>query len=241
MVLCFCVVREAPVGIAIFDDKWSLLFANDAVLSNLNADFDELKGSLWADWFIKREPRFNHRMFPRFLRRFCTGFIENRRVILPVEKESYLVFVISIKEISFHQKTYHLLVAQDITKEREDSLRAIRFQKRFRRELKIARVAQKVINNSVVEKITAKDYIFYFHSRFMPSRYLSGDVINVTQIDQRYFSVFLGDGKGHGLPAALYSSLLYSYMNLISMEVSSGEKRLSNCDQEDQPVGLQGL
>ncbi len=224
----FRVLKEIPTGIFVFDKNWHLIFTNEIAISDINVPFEKIKDHNWINLLIKHNSSLKEHSFRRLLQMFWSNSITNRLIKMMISEDTYLIFLTSIKKIIINEIIYHVVILRETTKEHKSSLIAIQFYKRFRRDLKIVKNFQKVINNSIIEKIIGKDYIFKFYSKFIPSGELSGDLINVTQISRRYFSVFLGDGRGHGLPAALYSPLIYSYISRLSLEVNSGKNNLAN-------------
>lgn len=48
---------------------------------------------------------------------------------------------------------------------------------------------------------------------YIPSYILGGDFIKFIEIDHRKLGVFIGDISGHGLSAALYSAVIYNFIN----------------------------
>ena len=115
-------------------------------------------------------------------------------------KRKYIILAISSKQTHIDEQSYYLFTCREMTKEHFASARAVEFYKSYRRDIRIARTIQKTINNSIIDKMVGRNYEYRFHSAFLPSQVLSGDVINVSQINRRYSSVFVGAGRGHGLP-----------------------------------------
>ena len=222
------VLQKIPAGIFVFTHDWSLIFANDTALSDIDVSFEELQDFHWMNWLVVKNPKLNLRSLRKFLHLFWSKSIKNRRMNISINPDSHLVFLVSIKNIYIAEVKYRMIISRETTVEHKKTMRALKFYKSFRRDLRVAKVIQNTINNSIIDKIVGKDYIFHFYSKFMPSDELSGDLININQISRRYFSVFSGDGKGHGLPAALYSSLIGSYLNILALEVVSGEQDLAS-------------
>jgi len=98
-----------------------------------------------------------------------------------------------------------------------------KFKKNLRLEYSIARKIQKNINNYIMEMIEGRFFKYRFERIFKPATILSGDLINIKQVNRRYTSFFLGDGKGHGLPAAMFSTLIHSYLNILASKIIQGD------------------
>src|SRR5688572_9036270 len=43
----------------------------------------------------------------------------------------------------------------------------------------------------------------HFHTLFRPAGYVSGDLYDVTRLDERHVGFYIADAVGHGVPAAL--------------------------------------
>jgi len=90
------------------------------------------------------------------------------------------------------------------------------------KDLKVARRIQKSINNYSIPYVEGRYLKYHCTSLFLPKSILSGDILNMRQVNRRYFSFFIGDGRGHGLSAALYSTLLNSYTTMMSAQILRG-------------------
>jgi serine phosphatase RsbU (regulator of sigma subunit) len=47
-----------------------------------------------------------------------------------------------------------------------------------------------------------------FHTLYRPAGYVSGDIYDVTRLDERHIGFFIADAVGHGMPAALLTMFL---------------------------------
>ena len=225
------IVQETSTGFVIFDTKWKLTFVNQAILHELGISKKSLKDLKWMNWITKNHNHLNTKSLLKLMNFLWRKPQKNKLVKIFISKRKYIIVMISSKQIRINEQPYYLFTCREMTKEHFASVRAVEFHKAYRREIQTARMIQKTINNSIIDKVVGKNYEYRFYSTFLPSQDLSGDIINVSQINRRYSSVFVGDGKGHGLPAAIYSSLIYSYNSLLAMEVAKGETDIVNLVQ----------
>ena len=63
-----------------------------------------------------------------------------------------------------------------------------------------------------------------FHSLFRPAGYVSGDLYDVTRLDERHVGFFVADAVGHGMPAALLT--MFMRQALQTKEISKSSYRL---------------
>ncbi len=184
------ILKEMPTGILILNDDWPLVFANDTAIFGLNIHLEELEGIRCMDWLIGRNSKLSLTLLRIFLNIFWPSPVKNRRIRISFNQDSYLVFLVLLKNICIASLEYRVVLLRETTIEHRDAMRAVKLHKSFRRDLKMAKIIQKIINNSVLDQVLTKDYIFHFHSKFMPSNDLSGDLINIHQIHRRYVSFF---------------------------------------------------
>lgn len=64
----------------------------------------------------------------------------------------------------------------------------------------------------------------HFHTLFRPAGYVSGDLYDVTRLDERRVGFYMADAVGHGMPAALLTMFLKHA--LVTKEISPGGYRL---------------
>jgi serine phosphatase RsbU (regulator of sigma subunit) len=63
-----------------------------------------------------------------------------------------------------------------------------------------------------------------FHTLYRPAGYVSGDLYDVTRLDERHVGFYMADAVGHGVPAALLT--MFIKQALITKEISAGGYRL---------------
>jgi serine phosphatase RsbU (regulator of sigma subunit) len=63
-----------------------------------------------------------------------------------------------------------------------------------------------------------------FHTIFRPAGYVSGDLYDVTRLDETHVGFYLADAVGHGMPAALLTMFLK--MALVTKEITPAGYRL---------------
>lgn len=63
-----------------------------------------------------------------------------------------------------------------------------------------------------------------FHSLFRPAGYVSGDLYDVTRLDERHVGFYMADAVGHGMPAALLT--MFMRQALQTREVTKNAYRL---------------
>jgi len=106
------------------------------------------------------------------------------------------------------------------------SLRNQLLSKGLKRDIQIARKIQKNTNNFIIPFIEGRFFKYEFQNIFIPSSLVSGDIIQIKQVNRRYTSLFVGDGRGHGISAAMYSALINSYLNMVTAKILEGSTEL---------------
>src|SRR5439155_13798690 len=64
---------------------------------------------------------------------------------------------------------------------------------------------------------------------YIPAEYISGDIYDVTRVDEERFAFSIADGTGHGVPAALLTILIKQ--SLRSKEIVNGSYRIIEPDE----------
>lgn len=64
----------------------------------------------------------------------------------------------------------------------------------------------------------------HFHKLFRPAGYVSGDLYNVSRLDENHVGFYVADAVGHGMPAALLTMFLKTA--LVMKEISSSGYRI---------------
>ncbi len=223
----FRILDFLPIGICIFDQNWQLSYCNKRISNEMKASFSDVEGNKWMSWLFRYNQKLTVNKIQHFLNTFGDIGFDNQRIEIINSEGKTMNYLISVDKKKIREDTFRICILQEITESHKVEIEALEFKKKFSRDLKMAKKMQNNINNSIINQINGKKYIYNFYSKFLSSEYLSGDVMNVNRIDDRFFSVFIGDGRGHGLPAALYASLIYSYLNLFAIEVNMGERNTS--------------
>ena len=64
----------------------------------------------------------------------------------------------------------------------------------------------------------------HFHTLFRPAGYVSGDLYDVTRLDEKRIGFYIADAVGHGMPAALLT--MFIKHALVTKEIVGNEYRL---------------
>src|SRR5665213_2378159 len=64
----------------------------------------------------------------------------------------------------------------------------------------------------------------HFHTLFRPAGYVSGDLYDVTRLDERHIGFYIADAVGHGMPAALLT--MFIKHALVTKEIVGNAYRL---------------
>ena len=215
-----------PSGVILFDTTWKLLSINLFLreeLELINKDLTEYK---WFDLLKFQDVlNFNNKIL-RFLQRYWSYPKKNELVRCYINKNIYKDFLVSSKYITHHDKNYILCSILPIDKIKSLNCNALSFKKSLYKDVMLTKEIQRYLNNSMIKSLVTEEFNYSFYTKFIPCNYLTGDIINITPI-QNFLFIFIGDVKGHGLPAAFYSSLVYSYINILVNDVILGEHNLS--------------
>ena len=212
------ILAHSPAGYALFTGDFQLLYTNSKFEKIFGYSQEQLLGRQWLLVLQQKFSRSSHRQLLRWFQMKLTsskrkeGFIV-RLDGLPrmhvhfhsVEKEGQNYIAVSLYETRYIENSWERHYHENMTS-----------------DIELARRIQKNINNFTIDTIEGRYFEYNFASLFFPASVLSGDIINMKQVNRRYFTLFLGDGRGHGIAAALYSSLIYSYMNMIAKKISTG-------------------
>jgi len=106
----------------------------------------------------------------------------------------------------------------DLLRRRDDSLNT--YMARLDEELRLAgRIQQDFLPKSLPRVGRAS-----FHTLFRPAGYVSGDLFDVTRLDERHVGFWIADAVGHGMPAALLT--MYIKHGMITREVTNNRLTL---------------
>jgi len=222
------ILENSPVGYCIISGDLKLEYVNQRLLEYLEIESGKLLDKKWINLIIdKNFLQFKEKIIIRWLKiKFNSESSENKFIIklfdnLPIE------FFIQISKIQNNSSLKEISPNKRLVTIYPVSGTILLYQSRLKRKLdieyQIAGKIQRNINNSILNSIEGRYFKYYFKRLFMPSGVLSGDIVNIKPVSRRYSSIFLGDGRGHGLPAALYSALIHSYLNMMASEVNSGQ------------------
>jgi len=213
------ILENSPVGFCIISSDLELLYVTAPLLQNLDLTEPVVLGTNWINTLIeKNNLGFKSAIFRRWLRiKLNSGKSENQYV-LKIFEDSKVDFYIQIKSIPDRRNLVTVYPVSGTI-----LLHQSRMTQTLDKEYKIAGKIQRNINDYIMDMIEGRFFKYHFKRLFMPSGILSGDIVNIKPVSRRYSSVFLGDGRGHGLPAALYSALIHSYLNIMASGVNHGE------------------
>lgn len=215
------IIENSPVGYCIISADLELSFANKTLLNYFDLDIDQVMGGKWLDLAIEKNfLKKRKKAFTRWLKTKFSGHNIANKLVLKILDNSNYEFYVQIDPLENNQEFLVTIYPVSGT----ILLHHSRLTRTLNTEYRIAGKIQRNINDYIVDIIEGRYFKYHFKRLFMPSGILSGDIINVRTISRRYASLFLGDGKGHGLPAALYSSLIHSYLNMIGTDVIHGNE-----------------
>jgi|GEM_PF-1373324 len=239
------ILENSPIGYCIITPDLELEYINDQLLAFLEVAPKEVMGKAWIDTILKknyiegRRPILERWLRSRFSPRSLTG-----KYVIKIFDELRLEFFVQVDSLheiknesgsEIKSKTENELeTKKNAPKAPSKKLVTIypvsgtillyhsRMTLKLDTEYEIAGRIQRNINDYIVDMIEGRYFKYHFKRLFMPSGILSGDIVNVKTVSRRYSSVFIGDGRGHGFPAALYSALIHSYLNMMATEINQG-------------------
>jgi serine phosphatase RsbU (regulator of sigma subunit) len=217
------ILENSPNGYCILNISLEMLSASPRFLELFRSPWESLKDLNWIELILeknfqkKREKAFL-RWFHLKLNTIKTESTLVSRIIDDFRSEFFIV-IKPLYKLEHTEKEFLISIFPlgDVMK-----LLKERLNQKVYREYRIAGKIQRNLNDYIIEMIEGRFFKYHFNRVFLPSSYLSGDIVNIKTVSRRYSSMFIGDGRGHGLPAALYSSLINSYLNIIAKEVSDG-------------------
>ncbi|MDH4263411.1 MAG: SpoIIE family protein phosphatase [Spirochaetia bacterium] len=213
------ILHNSPIGYCVISNDLELEFINDKLLKLLEISYEQVTGKKWVYLIIEKNYlQTKSKIFLRWLKiKFNAEMIQNK-YILKIFEDSGVEFYMQIDRLLNTKKKLVTIYPVSGT----ILLHQSRISHKLNSEYEIAGRIQRNINNYIMDMIEGRFFKYHFKRLFMPSGVLSGDIVNIKPVSRRYSSVFLGDGRGHGLPAALYSSLIHSYLNIMGTEVNQG-------------------
>ncbi len=227
-------IELANTGIIIMDSEWNVLFVNAHLLKQFHLDFAEVHYKKWEDWHLLDKRLHKGNVLHRYLHVFWQKDFESRIVYLKMG-DKHSTYMVSLKNAEENENRFKVISVLDISvtsRMEQKSARGYGSMSAFDTEMQLAKNIQNNINRNIIKKIETRFFVFDFTAAFWPSSVLSGDIMNINQINRRYFSVFLGDGRGHGIPAALYSGMIYTYItsivNNVNQEIVSTSELINN-------------
>lgn len=209
-------------GIIIMDARWNILFINAPLLNQFHVDFSEVQLKKWQSWHLLDKRLQKNNVLKRYLNIYWVNDFDDKIIQLQLgdKHSTYLLSLKNVKEDGILFKVISVLDISVTSKMQLNESSRLGNLSAFDLEMQLAKNIQNNINRNIVQEIETRYFFFKFTSAFWPSSVLSGDIMNINQINRRFFSVFLGDGRGHGIPAALYSGMIYTYITSIANNVN---------------------
>lgn len=227
-------IEQSPASIVITDTNGIIQYVNPKFEAITGYTFDEAVGKnprILKSGFQSLE--FYQHMWHTILRgEVWDGIFHNKRkdgsffwehcVIAPVVDEKGNV-------------THFVAIKEDITekKEQEEALRKSEEELRKRNEIiskdleYAKRVQHSIINTTLPQYPGIKIY-----TQYIPYDYVGGDFFTLKTIDEN-LCIFMADITGHGVPAALFSTVLkYAVENLWNSKILSPDKFMFTLNQE---------
>lgn len=227
-------LNAAPFGIVVFDSDQKILYANQKLLEIFQVTQEELSGHNWHGWLASRLVGRKERVIHRWVDTLLIN--SQHEISFMAHLVGYPRLIIKINTITSGGETFHLVTCQDSGDIEKRLISHI--EKDFSADIRVAQKVQNHINRSFSPMVEGRFFKYHFEGLFRPSAILSGDMINMQQATRRYTAMFMGDGKGHGLPAALYSTLIYSYVNMMAATISSGESDTGKLVEQINSIAL---
>lgn len=228
------IVQNSPIGYCLITKELELTYINDKLLGYTGLNIDQVMGRNWINTIIEKnflKPK--NKVIHRWLRiRLNSKTLENKfvmKILDDLGTEFYIQIdhviendsdALNKNEIPQKDSGKRLVTIYPVSG--TILLHQSRLTRTLDAEYIIAGKIQRNINNYIMDSIEGRYFKYHFKRLFLPSGILSGDIVNIKPVSRRYSSVFLGDGRGHGLPAALYSALIHSYLNIMASEVNHG-------------------
>jgi len=227
-------IEQSPASIVITDTNGIIQYVNPKFEAITGYTFDEAVGKnprILKSGFQSLE--FYQHMWHTILRgEVWDGIFHNKRkdgnffwehcVIAPVVDEKGNV-------------THFVAIKEDITekKEQEEALRKSEEELRKRNEIiskdleYAKRVQHSIINTTLPQYPGIKIY-----TQYIPYDYVGGDFFTLKTIDEN-LCIFMADITGHGVPAALFSTVLkYAVENLWNSRILSPDQFMFKLNQE---------
>jgi len=227
-------IEQSPASIVITDTTGIIQYVNPKFEAITGYTFDEAVGKnprILKSGFQSLE--FYQHMWHTILRgEVWDGIFHNKRkdgsffwehcVIAPVVDEKGNV-------------THFVAITEDITekKEQEEALRKSEEELRKRNEIiskdleYAKRVQHSIINTTLPQYPGIKIY-----TQYIPYDYVGGDFFTLKTIDEN-LCIFMADITGHGVPAALFSTVLkYAVENLWNSRILSPDQFMFKLNQE---------
>ncbi len=227
-----CEITESPIGFFHFMAPDQTTLSLQAWSTRTKREFCKASGEgmhypvekagVWVDCIRQRKPVIHndYASLPH-KRGLPAGHAEVvRELVVPIIREDKIVAILGVgnKKRDYDEKDIDVIsilsdIAWEITqrKRAEESLKASEKalkerNLRMEADLKIAQAAQKGI---IVGTKPKCERIAVDH-RYQPVEKVGGDYFSFTQSPDGSLGVFIGDVSGHGLAAALFTSLLKS-------------------------------
>lgn len=227
-----CEITRSPIGFYHFVEPDQVTLSLQAWSTRTKKEYCTAKGEgmhydigragVWVDCIHQREPVI-HNDYASLPHK--KGLPEGhaklvRELVVPIFREDKIVAILGIgnKAENYNDDDVGIVsyladvaweiarrkIAEDSLREREKSLRERNL--RMEKDLKIAQAAQKGIIHGIIPKCDRIAVDF----RYKPMEKVGGDYFSLAMAKDGTLGVFMGDVSGHGIAAALFTSLLKS-------------------------------
>ncbi|MDH4199318.1 MAG: anthranilate phosphoribosyltransferase [Spirochaetia bacterium] len=216
------IIENSPIGYCLVSADLNLKYINPKLLEYLALTSDQLLDKKWISLLVEKNYLHDRKKsFVRWLAiKFCTidSKPSSKKFITKITGNSNIEYCVEINPVQM--ETLRLITVYPVSG--TIALYHNRMTRTLNSEYKIASKIQRNINDFIIDMIEGRFFRYHFKRLFMPSSLLSGDIVNIKTVSRRYSSIFIGDGRGHGIPAALFSALIHSYLNITASEVTHG-------------------
>ncbi|MBI1389786.1 MAG: SpoIIE family protein phosphatase [bacterium] len=196
----YSLVENIPQFIFCKDLEGRFTFVNQRFCKLLECSIDDVIGRNDFDFF-PREMAEKYRQDDQKV-------IENNKTFETIEanqisdRETKYVHVI---KTPIHDADGHVIGTQgifwDITKQKKAEEELQNAHDRLKHDL----LAAAKVQRGFIPERAPKVHGFQFSWMFKPSEYVSGDLLNVIQLDETHWAFYVMDVSGHGVPASLLS------------------------------------
>ncbi|MEN8153742.1 MAG: SpoIIE family protein phosphatase [Acidobacteriota bacterium] len=154
-----------------------------------------------------------------FLKESGKGIMLAKKAFDDVQYNQKGNIVTLVKYSNRDKKKINTKFKDDITGEIDINDTILKFREKIDLELDLAADFQKSLfpHKDELEKITSLDIEYLYKPLFR----VSGDFIDITKLDDGIYGFFIADISGHGISAALISSMLKVFFSLYARDILS--------------------